>query len=82
MVNFTLSHGMDTDGGLFDEGHEEGGIAVPNKVWWVQAEARCRQRERMADYGRREVSRFRTEELGIHQSRNHQRPGGRVVCKR
>lgn len=39
MVNFTLSHGMDTDGGLFDEGHEEGGIAVPNKVWWVQAEA-------------------------------------------
>lgn len=26
MVNFTLSHGMDTDGGLFDEGHEEGGI--------------------------------------------------------
>ena len=39
MVNFTLEHGLDTDGGLFDEGHEAGGIAVPNKVWWVQAEA-------------------------------------------
>lgn len=39
MVDFTLSRGLDSDGGLFDEGHEEGGIAVPNKVWWGQAEA-------------------------------------------
>lgn len=39
MVNFTLEHGLDADGGLFDEGYEAGGIAVPNKVWWGQAEA-------------------------------------------
>ncbi len=39
MVDFTLSRGLDSDGGLFDEGYEEGGIAVPNKVWWGQAEA-------------------------------------------
>lgn len=39
MVNYTLEHGLDADGGLFDEGHEGGGIAIPNKVWWGQAEA-------------------------------------------
>ena len=39
MVDFTLSRGLDADGGLFDEGFEAGGIAVPTKVWWGQAEA-------------------------------------------
>ncbi|MBQ1985387.1 MAG: N-acyl-D-glucosamine 2-epimerase, partial [Clostridia bacterium] len=31
-------HGVDTDGGVFDEGHFGGGIVIPNKVWWAQAE--------------------------------------------
>ena len=39
MVDYTLEHGLDTDGGLFDEGHFGGGIVIPNKVWWGQAEA-------------------------------------------
>ena len=38
MVNYTLEHGVDTDGGVFDEGHFGGGIVIPNKVWWAQAE--------------------------------------------
>lgn len=38
MAQVTLNEGIDTDGGIFNEGNNRG-VIDPNKDWWPQAEA-------------------------------------------
>ncbi len=39
IARVTLAEGVDTDGGLYNEGEEHKGLTDPRKEWWPQAEA-------------------------------------------